>query len=182
MAQTTQYVKLKLTGVVINTGDGGIRCIKDFPEFNPHGEADQVEITTLCDEFHEYIDGLKSYAEALEFKANYDETVFGYLNSVHEYDSTATYAVGDLCRKDGVLYRCSTAIGTAEAWNIAHWTAVIVELLICESKSDVAGKNGKFSIAKADVSVKLVGAGVGDVLEMTYVIKPKSEIEFSVVA
>ena len=42
------------------------------------------------------------------------------------YDSTATYAVGDYCLKDGVLYRCTTAISTAEAWTAGHWTAAQV--------------------------------------------------------
>ena len=39
-----------------------------------------------------------------------------------EYDSTATYAVGDYCIYNGKLYKCSTAISTAEAWTAAHWT------------------------------------------------------------
>jgi len=37
------------------------------------------------------------------------------------YDATATYAVGDLCIYDGILYECTTAITTAEAWDAAHW-------------------------------------------------------------
>ena len=39
------------------------------------------------------------------------------------YSSSATYAVGDYCTHDGQLYRCTTAISTAEAWTAAHWTA-----------------------------------------------------------
>jgi len=39
-----------------------------------------------------------------------------------EYDATATYAVGDFCIHDKVLYKCSTAISTAETWTVAHWT------------------------------------------------------------
>jgi len=180
MALTTQNIKLKLTGITIASSD--IRCIKSFPDIDPHGNPDQVEITTLCDEYHQYIDGLKNFADELEFTANYDESVFGTLDGISEYSSSSTYAVGDLVRHEGVIYKCSTAIGTAEAWNSGHWTAVIVELLLCESISDTSGKNGKFSIAKADISMRLSGAGVGDVLEMVYVIKPKSDITFSVVA
>ena len=37
------------------------------------------------------------------------------------YDATATYAVGDLCIYDGILYECTTAITTAEAWDATHW-------------------------------------------------------------
>ena len=43
-----------------------------------------------------------------------------------EYSTSATYAVGDYCVKDGVLYRCTTAIATAESWTAAHWTATKV--------------------------------------------------------
>ena len=43
------------------------------------------------------------------------------------YDSTKTYAVGDYCIKDNVLYRCTTAISTAEEWNAAHWIATTIE-------------------------------------------------------
>lgn len=54
------------------------------------------------------------------------------------YDSTATYAVGDYCIHDNVLYKCSTAISTAEAWTAAHWTAVVVmdEVSDLEAKVD----------------------------------------------
>ena len=47
-------------------------------------------------------------------------------NIAEEYDSTATYAVGDYCLYVGVLYKCTTAITVAEAFNSAHWTAVIL--------------------------------------------------------
>lgn len=42
------------------------------------------------------------------------------------YDSTATYAVGDYCVYEGRLYRCTTAITTAEAWTSGHWTSVVL--------------------------------------------------------
>lgn len=41
-----------------------------------------------------------------------------------EYSSSATYAVGDYVFHSGALYRCISAITTAEAWTAAHWTAV----------------------------------------------------------
>lgn len=40
------------------------------------------------------------------------------------YSTSATYAVGDYCIYDGQLYRCTTAITTAEAWTSGHWSAV----------------------------------------------------------
>lgn len=49
-----------------------------------------------------------------------------------EYSSSSTYAVGDYCMKDGVLYRCTTAISTAEAWTSGHWTAAQVGDELCD--------------------------------------------------
>lgn len=40
------------------------------------------------------------------------------------YSTSATYAVGDYCIYQGQLYRCTTAITTAEAWTSGHWSAV----------------------------------------------------------
>ena len=40
-----------------------------------------------------------------------------------EYSSSATYAVGDYCFHAGTLYKCTTAITTAENWTSGHWTA-----------------------------------------------------------
>ena len=39
------------------------------------------------------------------------------------YDSTSAYAVGDFCLKNGLFYKCNTAIASGgEAWTAAHWT------------------------------------------------------------
>lgn len=44
-----------------------------------------------------------------------------------QYDPTQTYAVGDLCFYDHVLYVCSTAISTAEEWDSTHWTVTSID-------------------------------------------------------
>ena len=173
MALTTQFVKLSINGVVL--------CIKSFPDLDPHGNPDQIEVTDLCDEYHKYIDGLKNYADDLEFTANYDETKFGTYD-VKEYDSTADYAVGDLARHEGKTFKCKTAITGGEAWTSSHWEDTVVELLLCNASNDTAGKNGKFTISACDLSVRLTGGGVGDVMEMVYVVRPRSGITFSTVA
>ena len=41
-----------------------------------------------------------------------------------QYSASGTYAVGAIVLYNGDLYRCTTAITTAEAWNSSHWTAV----------------------------------------------------------
>ena len=40
------------------------------------------------------------------------------------YSSSATYAVGDKVRYSYYLYKCTTAITTAEAWNAEHWEQI----------------------------------------------------------
>jgi hypothetical protein len=58
-----------------------------------------------------------------------NKTVTGAINQTisnfaNDYDATATYDVGDCVLYAGVLYKCTTAITTAEAWDATHWTAV----------------------------------------------------------
>ena len=38
-----------------------------------------------------------------------------------EYSASKTYAVGDKCIYENALYKCITAISTAEAWTAGHW-------------------------------------------------------------
>ena len=72
-------------------------------------------------------------------------------NFAGAYDDTSTYAVGDFVIYEHELYKCNTAITTAEAWTAAHWTQVSVadELLAVytaiASKQDtlVSGTNIK---------------------------------------
>lgn len=40
------------------------------------------------------------------------------------YSSSSTYALGDKVRYGKKLYKCTTAITTAEAWTAAHWTQI----------------------------------------------------------
>jgi len=172
MSLTTQYVKIYI--------GGGYHCIKDFPDINPHDEADQIEVTTLCDEYHEYIDGLKNYNEPLEFTLNYDESTFYQLN-VKEYDPTRTYNGGNLCRRNGIVMMCTSGNVTGD-WDDTKWIVAPFKILLCNSANDTTGKNGKFEISSFDAYVRLKGAGVGDVLEMVLVIIPKSPITFSTVS
>ena len=42
------------------------------------------------------------------------------------YSASKTYAVGDYVWYDGALYRCTTAISTAESWTAAHWSRAVL--------------------------------------------------------
>lgn len=51
--------------------------------------------------------------------------VTGMQNSIApSYSTSSTYAVGDYVMYNAQLYKCNTAISTAEAWTAAHWTQV----------------------------------------------------------
>lgn len=52
------------------------------------------------------------------------DTVNGNIGDV--YASSRTYKIGELCIHDNTLYRCTTAITTAEDWTAAHWTATTI--------------------------------------------------------
>lgn len=49
------------------------------------------------------------------------------------YSNSSTYAVGQYVTYDGYLWRCTTAITTAESWTSGHWTKVA----LAEELSDV---------------------------------------------
>lgn len=53
-------------------------------------------------------------------------------NIADRYDSTATYAVGDICIHDDTLYKCNTAIATPEDWDASHWDATTVAELVSD--------------------------------------------------
>ena len=57
------------------------------------------------------------------------------------YDATDTYDLGEYVIYDGLFYRCTTAIATAEAWNAAHWTlATIGEVLFAIPPGGTTGQ------------------------------------------
>jgi hypothetical protein len=40
------------------------------------------------------------------------------------FSTSSTYAVGDYVTREGLLYKCTTAVSTAGAWDAANWSAV----------------------------------------------------------
>lgn len=44
--------------------------------------------------------------------------------AVNTYSSSSTYAIGDYCMYNNKLYRCKTAIATAEAFNSTKWVQI----------------------------------------------------------
>lgn len=61
----------------------------------------------------------------------------GAVGTVAEaYSTSKTYAVGDYVIHDEEFYRCTTAITTAEAFNSAHWTKLVLTDEVSDLKSN----------------------------------------------
>lgn len=54
--------------------------LQEIPDLG--GETDAVEVTTLDDAAHTYINGLKDYGDSLEFTFLYDKTQYTTLNGL----------------------------------------------------------------------------------------------------
>lgn len=95
-------------------------------------------------------------------KVNLNGTTYDITDAIvrssvaNEYSASATYAVGDYCIKDGVVYKCNTAISTAEAWNASHWTEVKVMDEI-ESAQGTTASADKLTTARAIDGVNFDG-------------------------
>ena len=61
-------------------------------------------------------------------------------NLAANYSTSATYAIDQLCVYLGKLYRCTTAITTAEDWTAAHWTEATVEDVLAAIRSALNNK------------------------------------------
>lgn len=85
--------------------------------FTKPGVNDYVDISVLNANF----DNLDNviYNNQLSAQAALDDIA-------PEYDATATYSVGDYVTYNKTLYKCTTAITTAEAFDDTKWTAVKV--------------------------------------------------------
>lgn len=57
-----------------------------------------------------------------------------------DYSPSETYEVGGFAWNDGRLYKCTTAIPTAESWNAAHWTTASLADEIAESAISAISK------------------------------------------
>ena len=89
MAQSTKGVQLIHSANSGSTYTKAV-CIKDFPDLD-NADTDQVEITTLCDDTHQYIDGLKNLPDELSFTCNYTDSDW---NSLQTLINTDTNGVG----------------------------------------------------------------------------------------
>lgn len=87
-------------------------CINEYPDLG-NEQPDQIEITTLCDDAHKFMDGLKNLPDELAFPCNYSEVLADLiLNSASpDYKADNYWAVyfGDNTGKDGKFTFKATA-------------------------------------------------------------------------
>ena len=60
-----------------------------------------------------------------KFNSNFrkiDANILLALAAAAPYSTSQTYALGAYCTRGGKLYKCTTAITSAETWTAAHWT------------------------------------------------------------
>lgn len=79
------------------------------------------------------------------------------------YSSSALYPVGSYAWYDGALYRCTTAITTAEAWTAGHWTAAVPG----DDVGDLKRAINELDAASNNVNIKM-GWRVGDMSNGSY--------------
>ena len=91
-------------------------------------------------------------------------------NVADTYNPASTYAVGDRCTYGGGLYKCTTAISTAEAWNSAHWTACTVDEVM-------ASNSGAIDTLQEEIGIVINGnTAAVNVVKGQYVIVKNSTI------
>lgn len=69
------------------------------------------------------------------------------------YSSSSTYAVGDYVYYSGSLYRCTTAITTAEAWTSGHWTQVALAPEVSDLKSELNANEKDVASIEKNIAV-----------------------------
>jgi hypothetical protein len=62
------------------------------------------------------------------------------------YSASKTYAVGDYAIHNSNLYRCTTAITTAESFNASHWTQVVLADDVTDLKNDLQEAIDDFAV------------------------------------
>ena len=96
-------------GITLSYGDKPLTNLMEIPDLG--GDTESIEIATLADAAHMYMDGLKNYGDSLEFKFLYEEAQFTTLNGLKDSQQWevalpdgATCSFGGSCsvRLDGV--------------------------------------------------------------------------------
>lgn len=87
-------------GITIKVGEKQLTNLQEIPELG--GDTESIEVTTLADGAHMYVDGIKNYGDSLSFKFLYEKTQFSELNALEgEQDIVVTLPDGATCSFSG---------------------------------------------------------------------------------
>jgi len=96
-------------GIKLFHGEIELTNLQEIPDLG--GETEAIEVTTLADAAHMYVNGIKNYGDSLDFKFLYEKAQFTTLNGLKdsqawkvELPDGATCSFGGTCsvRLDGV--------------------------------------------------------------------------------
>lgn len=78
-------------------------CINEYPDLG-NEQPDQVETTTLCDDTHKFMDGLKNLPEELPFPCNYSKALYEEMTKA-SYQAEGYWGIyfGDTSGTDGKI-------------------------------------------------------------------------------
>lgn len=71
-------------GIKLFMGEVELTNLQEIPELG--GEAEAIEITTLADPAHMYMDGILNYGDSLAFKFLYEKAQFTTLSAAKEVE------------------------------------------------------------------------------------------------
>ena len=96
-------------GIKLFLGEEELTNLQEIPDLG--GEAESVEVTTLADEAHMYINGILNYGDSLAFKFLYEKAQFTTLNALEgDQDWKVELPDGATCSFSGA---CSVKLGGA---------------------------------------------------------------------
>lgn len=87
-------------GITLSYGETALTNLMEIPELG--GETEAIEITTLADAAHMYMNGIKNYGDSLAFKFLYEDEQFTTLNGLKDsQDWTVSLPDGTTCSFGG---------------------------------------------------------------------------------
>lgn len=123
----TAYVPYDVVSYLGNSYAARVASINVEPTNQSYWQS-LAQNQDYVDQINGYLTQAQGYAQSAQSSASQAASSAESANDniATEYSSTATYAVGDYAIYESNLYRCTTAIETAETFDSAHWAAVTV--------------------------------------------------------
>lgn len=79
----------------------------EIPELG--GDVDKIEVTTLMDSAHTYVNGIRNYGDTIAFKFYYEKVQFTELNGLVDENDNPIVCEWEVELPDGVKYTFSGA-------------------------------------------------------------------------